>query len=204
LKKTYELHPNRIGCLVTGIDLKSAINADVIKQIIDDVTTHKLLVFKNQGIVSAERQLEIGKWFGKIESTFYNHPKSPHRDVFRVSNDPEEGCTNVGRTGWHIDGSFQEKPFSHSIYHIIDCPSDGATVFANLNELIECLDEEKKTLWDRLYMASDRRGGVTHPHMYPHPLTGKSTLCFHLGMTDHYILDYGTSKVRILNIFTFY
>ena len=38
-----------------------------------------------------EKHLEIGKWFGKIESTFYNHPKSPHRDIFRVSNDRTEG-----------------------------------------------------------------------------------------------------------------
>ena len=55
----------------------------------------------------------------QIESTFYNHPASPHRDIFRVSNDPAEGCTGVGRTGWHIDGSFQERPFSHSIYHMV-------------------------------------------------------------------------------------
>ena len=45
-------------------------------------------------------------------------------------------------------------------------------------------------------MASDRRGGVVHPHIYPHPLTDKLTLCFHLGMTDHYILDYQTPHVR--------
>ena len=44
-------------------------------------------------------------------------------------------------------------------------------------------------------MASDRRGGVVHPLVYPHPLTGKSTLCFHLGMTDHYIYDYGGPNV---------
>ena len=62
------------------------------------------------------------------------------RDIFRVSNDRSEGCTNVGRTGWHIDGSFQEKPFSHSIYHIIECPTDGATVFAPLNEILEVGD----------------------------------------------------------------
>ena len=44
-------------------------------------------------------------------------------------------------------------------------------------------------------MASDRRGGVVHPLVYPHPLTGKSTMCFHLGMTDHYIYDYGGPNV---------
>ena len=46
-------------------------------------------------------------------------------------------CTGVGRTGWHIDGSFMPKPFSHSIYHIIECPKKGATVFLPLTELIE-------------------------------------------------------------------
>ena len=36
----------------------------------------------------------------QIESTFYNHPASPHRDVFRVSNDRSEGCT--GESQEHI------------------------------------------------------------------------------------------------------
>ena len=106
--------------------------------------THRLLVFRHQMSITPERHLQIGRWFGQIESTFYDHPASPHRDVFRVSNDRSEGCTGgcqeygfkvkflllerniflgVGRTGWHIDGSFQEAPFSHSIYHIIETPS---------------------------------------------------------------------------------
>lgn len=195
----YKLIDNRLGKIVQGIDLKLEVPAEVIKKIIEDVTQHRLLIFKNQGVVSAERQLEISRWFGTIESTFYNHPKSPHRDIFRVSNDRSEGCTNVGRTGWHIDGSFQERPFSHSIYHIIECPSKGATVFAPLTELIEGLDDEKRKLWDRLYMASDRRGNIIHPHVYPHPLTQKPTLCFHLGMTDHYVLDHGTPNAKVCN-----
>jgi len=28
-----------------------------------------------------------------------------------VSNDEDEGCTGVGRTGWHIDGTFLDKPY---------------------------------------------------------------------------------------------
>lgn len=65
----------------------------VIKQIKEDVLKHRILVFKDQGIVSGERHVEISTWFGELESTFYQHPKSPHHDVFRVSNDPAEGCT---------------------------------------------------------------------------------------------------------------
>jgi taurine dioxygenase len=55
------------------------------------VRNHTLLVFKDQGVVGHERQLEISRWFGEIESTFFDHPKSPHRDIFRVSNDRSEG-----------------------------------------------------------------------------------------------------------------
>ncbi len=54
---------------------------------------HRLLVFRDQGIVSGERQVEISRWFGELESTFYKHPHSPHPDVFRVSNDEQTGCT---------------------------------------------------------------------------------------------------------------
>jgi len=52
-------------------------------------------VFKDQGIISGHRHVEISSWFGELESTFYKHPKSPHPDVFRVSNDPNEGCTGI-------------------------------------------------------------------------------------------------------------
>jgi hypothetical protein len=52
-------------------------------------------VFKDQGIISGQRHVEISRWFGEMESTFYKHPKSPHPDVFRVSNDRNEGCTGM-------------------------------------------------------------------------------------------------------------
>lgn len=69
------------------------VNFSVIDQIRKDVTQHRILIFKNQGTISGERHVEISRWFGELESTFYKHPKSPHPDVFRVSNDKNEGCT---------------------------------------------------------------------------------------------------------------
>ncbi len=64
--------------------------------------------------------------------TFPKNPPS-NKDIlllfcrFRVSNDKNEGCTGVGRTGWHVDGSFQPAPFSHALYHIVSVPQKGAT-----------------------------------------------------------------------------
>ena len=41
--------------------------------------------------------------------------------------------SGVGRTGWHIDGSFHEAPFSHSIYHIIETPSGCVLQWISIN-----------------------------------------------------------------------
>ncbi|XP_063615522.1 uncharacterized protein LOC134788594 isoform X2 [Penaeus indicus] len=123
----YKLTPVKLGCEVRGIDLKQDVPPEVMAAIKEDVTKHRLLIFKDQGVVSGERHVEIAKWFNEPESTFYKHPRSPHPDVFRVSNDRSEGCTNVGRTGWHIDGSFQEAPFAYALYHMVLCFHLGMT-----------------------------------------------------------------------------
>ena len=187
-------------------------------------------MFRGQGRISGERQVELSGWFGPCESTFYKHPRSPHPDVFRVSNDRAEGCTGavaagarafrlrprcgcspaagcslrtppapapqpqrplrllpdgragVGRTGWHVDGSFQAAPFSHALYHIWECPSAGDTLFVPLHELLAGLPPEQRRRWERLWMLSDRRERAPKPLVYTHPLSGLDTLCFHLGV----------------------
>ena len=68
-QRPYELRPIKIGCEVVGIDLKQSLCDDVIQLIKKDVTEHRILVFRNQEIVPPSRQLEIGRWFGEIEST---------------------------------------------------------------------------------------------------------------------------------------
>ncbi|XP_015366093.1 PREDICTED: alpha-ketoglutarate-dependent taurine dioxygenase-like isoform X1 [Diuraphis noxia] len=179
-----------IGCEVRGIDLKTENRPEIIKQIQKDVTEHRMLIFKDQGIISGDRHVEISRWFGELESTFYRHPKSPHLDVFRVSNDKNEGCTGVGRSGWHIDGTFQPAPFSYSLYHMVSVPKEGHTLFVPLTELIESLDKDTYDTWNKAWMVSDRRSSPIHPLVYSHPLTGKPVLCFHLGMTTGFIWNY--------------
>ena len=55
----YTLQPNKLGKIVDFIDLQSSIPQEVIKQLVQDVTKHRLLIFKNQGIIPPARQ--IGK-----------------------------------------------------------------------------------------------------------------------------------------------
>ena len=124
---SYQLTPAKLGVEVRGIDLKKDPPQEVIDLIKADVAKYRILIFRDQGVISGLRHVEISKWFGELESTFYKHPKSPHPDVFRVSNDEEEGCRNVGRTGWHIDGSFQQAPFAYALYHMASVPEIGDT-----------------------------------------------------------------------------
>lgn len=133
LKMTEVIRPYQLtlqsglGAEVHGVDLNGTISNSVIDRIKQDVTQYKLVIFRNQKPISGHRQVEISQWFGQLESTFYKHPKSPHPDVFRVSNLESEGCTGVGRTGWHIDGSFQPEPFSYSLYYMHHVPDNGDT-----------------------------------------------------------------------------
>ncbi|KAK7578096.1 hypothetical protein V9T40_010301 [Parthenolecanium corni] len=197
MSKYYKIIPKKLGAEVVGIDLQTENRPEVIEEIKKDVTNHRLLFFTNQGVISGQRHVEISKWFGELESTFYKHHKSPHPDVFRVSNDESEGCTGVGRTGWHIDGSFQPAPFAYSLYHMVSVPKTGATAFVPLTELIERLDPETYSRWNRLWMLSDRRSGPAHPMIYKHPITKKPVLCLHLGMTERFLWDYKSPDERI-------
>ena len=122
----YDRLPSKLGILATGLDLNDEIPEAAIAQIKADVHRHGLVIFKGQRPISGQRHVEISRWFGQLESTFFKHPKSPHPDVFRVSNDRTQGCTNVGRTGWHIDGSFQPAPFPYALYYMHSVPRVGA------------------------------------------------------------------------------
>jgi len=188
--------PTQIGVEVRGIDLNCDLSKDLIEKIKTDVHKHRLLIFKDQGVVSGERHVQISKWFGEIESTFYKHSRSPHPDVFRVSNAESEGCRNVGRTGWHIDGSFMEEPFDFAVYHMVSVPKTGSTAFIGFEELVNSLRQDQLALWKRLWMVGNNRD-VIHPLIYSHPVTQKPVLCFHLGMIDCFVWDYGSKSQKM-------
>jgi alpha-ketoglutarate-dependent taurine dioxygenase len=187
------------GAEVRGLQLSEASSDAHVASIRADVLRHRLLVFRDQGVVPAARQAAFAARFGPLESTFFKHPRSAHPDVFRVSNDPAEGCTGVGRTGWHVDGSFCAAPFAFALYHIVSvAPAAGATAFVPLRELYERAPAAAQARWRRAWMVSDRRGGPMHPLVYAHPETGDTTLCFHTGMTAAVVWDADDAAARRL------
>jgi len=170
------------GAEVRGFSLDGTgpLPDEVIRRIKDDMNKYRVLVFKGQGQLSGARQVQISQQLGEIESTFYKHPRSPHPDVFRVSNDEREGCTGVGRTGWHIDGTFQARPFKYQTMHFHSVCEGGETWFMPLKEFYESQDEETRARWDKLWMITGRQQ-FAHPMVYKHPTRGDTSMMFHCG-----------------------
>ncbi|XP_045178049.2 alpha-ketoglutarate-dependent taurine dioxygenase-like [Mercenaria mercenaria] len=194
----------KLGVEVRGFRLtkQSTYSEELVEKIKKLVHKHRIVVFRDQGDVSGEKHVEISQWFGDIDGTVFEgdplfaHPKCPHPNVHRISNDPEEGCTNAGRSGWHIDGSFVQEPFGYALYHMPAVPKTGATEFIGFKELLESIPDEMRKRWERLWMVSDKGDKLIHPLVYPHPVTGNPAMCIHLGMTEAFIWDKGTTEER--------
>ncbi|XP_013397040.1 uncharacterized protein LOC106163877 [Lingula anatina] len=185
---------------IRGINL----NSKHISQETIDMTRilshqNRILIFKDQGIVPAKVHIRVGEWFGPIQpAEMYSHPRAPHPQVLRLSNDPEEGCVNIGTRGWHIDGSYLMVPYHYSLYHMVALPTGGSsTLFYPLFELIKSLDSEQLSRWQRLWIVryEDNKKRV-HPVIYVHPVTGLETMCIHLGGMKCFVWDRGTPEER--------
>mmetsp|Transcript_28230 Transcript_28230/g.54889 ORF Transcript_28230/g.54889 Transcript_28230/m.54889 type:complete len:172 (-) Transcript_28230:54-569(-) len=62
--------------------------------------------------------------------------------------------------------------------HFWSVNKGGSTLFCPLNEIVQALGDKERQLWDSLFFVGD---SSVHPFVYPHPSTGRATLCFHLG-----------------------
>ena len=88
----YQLKPQKLGAQVIGVNLQDDIPDCVIDEIKCDIIKHKLLLFRDQDVLSEDRQIIVSRWFGEIDVRGYDqHPKSPSPLILRVSNDEVEG-----------------------------------------------------------------------------------------------------------------
>ena len=186
-RASYTLRPltRSFGAEAIGMDLSRADlhNASFTNQLKADLVHYRALLFRQQSL-TGQRQVDISKVLGTIESTFYQHPKSPHPDIFRVSNHENEGCTQVGRSGWHIDGTFQMRPFMYQTMYFESVAEGGDTYFVPLKEFYQSLPPATQERYNRLWMVSNRRHKpVIHPLVYQHPFrpSQEPTMLFHCG-----------------------
>jgi taurine dioxygenase len=181
-----ELEP--IGAAVHGLDLASHTPppVKVVQALEHTMAERGFVVFKRETPLAATDFLRASCWWGgkELHSTHGVHPATPggNRHLFRLSNDHRHGIKGVGPQ-WHNDGSFNTDTFSHAGYHMVRAPENGGgTNFALQAAAYDALTSQQQAYWSRL-SSVNATSGVVHPLVHTHPLSKRSCIWLHLGMT---------------------
>ncbi|MFW5816357.1 MAG: TauD/TfdA dioxygenase family protein, partial [Wenzhouxiangella sp.] len=176
-----------LGAEVHGIDLKAGRPApEVVAALEVEMARRGFLVFKSDRPLTPEDFLRASSWWGgqALHSTHGVHPATPggNRHIFRLSNDRRYGIPGVGPQ-WHNDGSFNTDTFSHAGYHIVrPAEKGGGTYFAHQGAAYDALPPDRQEFWWRL-SSVNATSGVVRPAVHEHPISGRTSLWLHLGMT---------------------
>lgn len=187
------------GAEVKGVDTTTPLDPKLAGALEVLMADHGLILFRGQGSRQKEKgvdgvyltgaqQCELTLAFGPgaLHSTHGNHPECPNRDIFRLSNNPDHGFNEVGPE-WHNDGSFEREVFGYVVYHIIKAPEGpGNTAFAHLGRAFDALAPELQERY-RKCASINSNGGVVHPLVHEHYISGRSSLYLHTGMTGSII-----------------
>lgn len=173
-----------LGAAVRGLDLRSRPSDAVLRALESAMATRGFLVFKDQGVLTGDEQVHASKLWGarQMHSTHGVHPQAPNEHIFRLANDRSVGILGVGPQ-WHNDGSFCRDVFSHVGYHIVRvAEGGGGTIFAHQGAAFDALPAVEQERWSRL-VSINSTSGVLHPLAHTHPISGRTSVYLHLGMT---------------------
>lgn len=144
-----------IGAEIRGIDLRTALNADTIKQIHQAWLDHSVLLFRNQSF-SQEDLLRVTGYFGELApltrpAKFF--PKGYARllpNIMMISNIRENGETigalPDGEMHFHHDQIHSEVPHNGTLLYSLEVPSYGGdTLFASGYAAYDTLDQAIKS-----------------------------------------------------------
>ena len=197
-----------IGAEIRGIDLRTALDADTIKQIHQAWLDHAVLLFRNQSF-SQEDLLRVTGYFGELApltrpAKFF--PKGYARllpNIMMISNIRENGETigalPDGEMQFHHDQIHSEVPHNGTLLYSLEVPSYGGdTMFASGYAAYDTLDPaiKSKLAGSRAFhhynygatVRGDLRGveafsQAVHPLFRTHDETGRKAIYVNRLMT---------------------
>jgi taurine dioxygenase len=144
-----------LGTEVLGIDIGGHLDDATISYLSNLLVERKVIFFRDQGI-DVEQHIAFGRRFGEVEI----HPFTPNMD-----NHPEVVCLNNNEENpprinvWHSDVTWRKEPSLGSILRAREVPEVGGdTLFANMEDAYNSLDEATKEQIDGLYAIHDNEG----------------------------------------------
>jgi taurine dioxygenase len=196
-----------IGTEVHGIDIGADLDSETIDFLSNLLVERKVIFFRDQDI-SVEQHIAFGRKFGEVEI----HPFTPN-----LEGQPEVVCLNNDRDKppsinlWHSDVTWRQEPSLGSILRALEIPEVGGdTLFANMEDAYESLDDKTKQQIENLYAVHDNENfltglftkgiaadevqrlreqypPVTHPVVRTHPISGKKSLYVNTVFTRHIV-----------------
>lgn len=186
-----------LGAEIGGIDLNSALGADVVDAIRNVLLDHLVIFFRDQDL-SPERFLALAKLFGTpIEYPFVKGIEG-YPEIIEIAK-LEHERNNFGGV-WHSDTTYLERPPMGTMLHALQVPPYGGdTLFANQYLAYEALSAPMRAFLDGLTAVnSSAKADVTktredmmrgasdqakpedhvaeHPAVRTHPETGRRAL----------------------------
>lgn len=188
-----------LGAEIGGIDMSKPLGNQAFKEVHDALMAHQVIFFRDQDITPGEH-VAFARQFG----TLHVHPYAPHHpDHPEVLILKSSKANRSAANAWHSDVTFQEEPPLGSILLAREVPDAGGdTMWANMYDAYETLSEPMKRYlegmkalntagrasFEKAYdNLSDKEkqdiragrlseGGVEHPIVRTHPVTGRKAL----------------------------
>jgi taurine dioxygenase len=137
-----------LGVLIHGLDLSKPLSEGAIGELRRIALDYPVTVLRGQQLDPAGLQ-EFARRFGTQQAHTaerYHHPE--FRELSYVANVGRDGSADqfghaVRASGWHSDGSFLARPYSHAMLYALEVPAQGgATLFNNMYLAYERLPED--------------------------------------------------------------
>lgn len=201
-----------IGREVHGVDLNAPMPEETFEAIRAALSENSILLLRGQQNLDPACHVSFSRRFGELQHHVVSDFHVPdHPDIFVVSNIVENG-RHIGAHGgakwWHSDLSYRAEPSLGSIFHCVECPSEGGeTEFASMYAAWDALPAERREwllaqravhdyAWHYATFLSHRepltdaqKAGVppvVHPAVRTHPETGRQALYVSGALVTHF------------------
>ncbi len=196
-----------IGAEISGIDLAAPLEAETRDAIVDALSEHHVLFFRNQDI-TPEQHIAFARHFGPISVPPFAPKYGTNPEMIVLDQTDPRG---EGADAWHSDNTFMSEPPMGSVLRAVQIPEVGGdTCFANTIAAYEALSPPIQRLIDGLTAVHDitrplQKGiaaghatanlaevqakwpPVEHPVARTHPVTGRKSLFVNRNSTTHIV-----------------
>lgn len=192
-----------IGADVSGIDLTRPLGLRQVDEISRALAEHQVLFFRDQRL-KPDGQKALARHFGDLYASAA--PSIPEDHAEALPLHAAAGTTRAAGHLWRSDVSCDERPPLGSIQYLHTVPRDGGdTLFASMQAAYEMLSAPMKAFLGGLtathaggsaYRRTNAamggahrgaaRGGVSHPVVRTHPVTGRKALFVNARFTTHF------------------